>query len=97
MTSTENSCWPAVRLVYVRGDVHGRAGAPSSEHSIAAPGTVLAKANVAVVESVGSAGAWVKSTPMPIDHSCSCQASSRLPLGSVARTAKTWSPRVRPV
>ena len=72
---------PAVRLVYVLGDVHGSAGAPSSEHSIVAPGIVLAKANVAVVESVGSAGACVKSTPMPIVHSCSCQATSRLPAG----------------
>ena len=71
-----------MRLVYVLGDVHGSADAPSSEHSIVAPGTVLAKANVAVVDSVGSAGACVN-----VDADADrplvllTQATSRLPLG----------------
>ena len=95
---TRNSCAPATRGPYSRGEVQGANAAASSEHSSRDPGSLPENAKLALWLLVGSAGPdsiAVSGGVTSIVHAYDAGLGSLFPAASVARTWKVWVPGSR--
>jgi hypothetical protein len=97
---TSSVCWPSVRSGKAGGSGHAANGAPSSEHWNVAFGSLLSKANLAVVRSDGSVGPHTivvsGASCVTIVHSCLVTGASADVSPTSTRTSKVCAPRASP-